>query len=204
MNKIPYLVIPWSDDEIASIKLHYSEPNGRRFLLENLNGRSEGSIDKMAIRLGLKSFRIWLRENLTVESILKNSTKDDKTGCIIWNGSGPKGYAGIYIGKHIYVHRLVYMLAHPSESLDGLGVLHKCDNPPCVNLEHLYAGTQAQNMLDITVRGRRKWSLTEKDIPVIRDRLAKGNTLLDIADDYDVAFTTISAIKRGITWTHVL
>ncbi len=76
--------------------------------------------------------------------------KVDKSGkCWIWRGSKLKtGYGRFHFaGKTITAHRISWMLAHGSIE-EGMHVLHKCDNPPCVNPDHLYIGTHTQNMQD--------------------------------------------------------
>lgn len=75
--------------------------------------------------------------------------------CLEWTGgkAGP-GYGYIHIGNGIqrYVHRISYQLAY-GDIPDGLVIRHKCDNPLCVNPEHLETGTHKENMRDSVERG---------------------------------------------------
>lgn len=76
-------------------------------------------------------------------------------GCWLWLGSRiPAGYGHIKVsGRTVMAHRVAFELTHgPIE--DGLWVLHRCDNPSCVNPAHLYTGDRAQNMKDAHERGR--------------------------------------------------
>jgi hypothetical protein len=59
-------------------------------------------------------------------------------------------------GKKIKVHRHVWQLARNRKLLEGYNVNHLCDNPKCVNPEHIYMGTQADNVLDMTAEGKAK------------------------------------------------
>jgi len=152
-----YIVQPWTEEEISFVRENYCAPRGRALVRKNLAHRSEGSIDKLAMRLGLKSFRISLRKTLTPEMLLSNTRIDPETGCRIWIGSGPRGYGGIMVGREKwYVHRLIYTLLYPEDDISKLNILHKCDNPPCINPKHLYAGTQSENIRDSWVRTRRR------------------------------------------------
>jgi hypothetical protein len=56
-------------------------------------------------------------------------------------------------GKLLYVHRVAWAVVN-GPILDGLQVLHKCDNPPCINVEHLFLGTNADNVRDKVSKGR--------------------------------------------------
>lgn len=76
-------------------------------------------------------------------------------GCWVWKGYPKIGYGQFRVnGKRYYTHRYSWII-HNGEIKDGLHVLHKCDNPRCVNPDHLFLGTQADNMRDMTEKGRR-------------------------------------------------
>lgn len=76
-------------------------------------------------------------------------------GCWLWTGPRDKDGYGIFHvdGKNIKAHRYSYEL-HRGPIPEGLWGLHKCDNPPCVRPDHLYAGTHIDNVNDAVERGR--------------------------------------------------
>lgn len=90
--------------------------------------------------------------------------KSDPDGCWIWTAStftDRNGYGKFNAAippvsnKTVYAHRFSYEMTN-GPIPDGLFVLHKCDNPPCVNPAHLHLGTQADNMREMVERGRTK------------------------------------------------
>lgn len=79
---------------------------------------------------------------------------DDATGCWVWTGAlSSRGYGVVYAhGRHIGAHRVALALAGVEPG--GMFVMHKCDNPPCVNPDHLSLGTPADNIRDSVQKGR--------------------------------------------------
>ena len=135
--------------------------------------------------------------------------------CIIWKGrKNEKGYGVIGIGKTKFsAHRLSWML-HNGKSPKKMFVCHKCDNPPCINPNHLFLGTASDNSKDAAMKGRmHKWNgerkgennpkakLSKSDVAKIRIRLKEGMMAKDIAGEFGVHRFTIGDIKRGTTWT---
>ena len=134
-------------------------------------------------------------------------------GCVVFNGHKDNcGYGRITKdGKLVRIHREVYKALNPNEELTGV-VMHSCDNPSCINWEHLSHGTQADNVADMVSKGRRvvvqgskqkEAKLTESDIPKIRLLLRNGHSCGMIARQYNVSDTAIRQIHVGKTWKHV-
>lgn len=136
-----------------------------------------------------------------------------ESGCHEWTGRlNAKGY-GVFRGENStwQAHRWIYKHTHGSIS-DGLYILHKCDNRKCVNPDHLYAGTQKDNMRDMWDKGRGykpkgskhfRSVFTEDDISRIRGLSAIGLKPKLITKIFNSKLGTITSIVRGVTWTHV-
>jgi hypothetical protein len=77
------------------------------------------------------------------------------TPCLEWQaGRDKNGYGKHWLaGKTVRAHRVAWELAH-GPIPDGMGVLHRCDNPPCVADEHLFLGTNQDNTADRDAKGR--------------------------------------------------
>ena len=74
--------------------------------------------------------------------------------CILWIGAKSGLYGQISVGGKLKrAHRVAWEKENGSIP-EGLYVLHHCDNPPCVNVDHLFLGTQADNMRDMSEKGR--------------------------------------------------
>ena len=78
-----------------------------------------------------------------------------ESGCWVWTGANNGlGYGVMRLGlKQVYAHRFSYE-QFVSPIPDGLCICHKCDNPRCVNPDHLFLGTQKDNMQDCSRKGR--------------------------------------------------
>ena len=75
-------------------------------------------------------------------------------GCWLWVGSINHRYGWLVVrGRKVRAHRFSYELAYGLIPV-GLLVLHRCDNPPCVRPDHLFVGTQTDNMQDMLRKGR--------------------------------------------------
>lgn len=81
--------------------------------------------------------------------------KGDPDECWEWIASRNQGGYGLFWYKyhHVGAHRIVWLLAY-GEIPSGLEVCHKCDNPSCVNPEHLFLGTRYDNVSDMYQKGR--------------------------------------------------
>lgn len=111
--------------------------------------------------------------------------------------------------KMIGAHRFSWTL-HYGPIPEGLFVLHRCDNPPCVRPDHLFLGTHAENMADMEAKGRRpvgerayQAKLTDADVVAIRNAADAGERHADIAKRYGTGRSHISQIAGGTTWTHI-
>ena len=132
-----------------------------------------------------------------------------KEGCWDWKGCiHHKGYApmNFYDNKQKNAH-IVSWILHRGKIPDGLFVLHKCDNRKCTNPDHLYLGTQRDNVRDreersLSIKGEKnpKAKLSTQDIPKIIQGLKEGFSQSKIARYFGVTQTTISRIKTGIGW----
>lgn len=135
-------------------------------------------------------------------------------GCWLWEGLVKKtGYG--FLAKRTTspiqaAHRLSWKL-HFGEIQDGLCVCHKCDNKLCVNPEHLFLGTAAENIYDCVKKGRhargeRRWSakLTVAQVLEIRSRHQSGSsTRRQLANEYGIGVTAIGKIVLRERWREV-
>jgi hypothetical protein len=144
--------------------------------------------------------------------------KVDKTpsGCWVWlSTKNTQGYGrfairvGPYKQRWYSAHRLVWEWVHGEEP--SLCVLHRCDNPSCVNPRHLFLGTHKDNARDRDRKGRARpprgtrngrAKLTESDVLDIRRRYVLGAGV-EIAARYGLSATHVQRIARGEAWAHV-
>lgn len=141
---------------------------------------------------------------VTRQTLIQFVSVNPATGCWEWKGTrAPTGYGRV--GAQ-YAHRFVFELFN-GPMADGAQCLHKCDNPCCVNPQHLYAGTAKDNCRDAIVRGRRGGGprFTASDVRTIRESLDSGSSSVQrIMSDYDVCYQTVMSVWRGNTYKDVL
>jgi hypothetical protein len=148
-------------------------------------------------------------------------------GCTEWAAHrSPQGYGRLAVdGAQLRAHRFAWELMR-GPIPDGLQVLHRCDNRACVNVEHLFLGTQKDNIVDMIAKGRDargdkngarsrperlprgeahgRAKLSAEDVMEIRSRCAGGESHSALAMRFGVGRATIGLIHRRQRWTHLL
>jgi hypothetical protein len=168
-----------------------------------------------------------LTMHFTQEAIERFWSYVQKTdGC--WEWTGPKfqsGYGILTIKRKMHRAHRASVVLHGGEIPNAMVVMHKCDNPGCVRPEHLTVGTVEENNRDRdrkgrtargeqsgqrlhperTARGSRQGlaKLTEDKVVELRRRAAGGEKLADLAIEFGVNKSTVSAAVSGQTWAHV-
>lgn len=133
------------------------------------------------------------------------------TGCWLWTGSVNRGgYGKTKVDrKHITAHRWSWIL-HKGDIPDGLHVLHRCDVPACVNPDHLFIGTNQDNVDDRQRKDRQgkfvpipKRVLTDEQVKEIR--MLKGTMkIVDIAKKFNIDHPRVSRIHNNKIYAHVI
>ena len=131
-------------------------------------------------------------------------------GCIEWQKSRRRfGYGQQWDSearKVVLAHRKAWRDVH-GPIPDGLCVLHKCDNPPCVNVDHLYLGTYKDNSRDKKERGREpdvvgeknpNCKLTDKQVGMMKRLRSRGWIQVRLARRFGVTQAHVSKILRGV------
>lgn len=161
-----------------------------------------------------------------MDKFFDNFTVDTETGCWIWTGRKRCGdYGSLYLnGKDHLAHRYSWKLFR-SEIPKGICVCHHCDNPPCVNPDHLFLGTHKENMEDRNrkqrcCQGERRSKLQLKTalkgekvhcsklkkedvLEILRLRTEDRLKIQEIANRYNVSHPTVQGILTGKYWTSV-
>lgn len=149
-------------------------------------------------------------DTIVREKLLARIATNAQTGCWEWTAAKDAyGYGAVYAwGKVRKAHRVSYEI-HKGPIPIGLDILHSCDNPGCLNPDHLSPGTDKDNAADRVSRGRqaREKSLPQtklSDSDVIAIRASSGVMQLELAKRYGVHPTLISHIRRNKVRRHLL
>lgn len=129
-------------------------------------------------------------------------------GCQIWFGRiDKKGYGRLSVeGKKALAHRLAWRLRH-GEIPSGIFVLHRCDTPACINVDHLFLGNNDDNVADMVSKNRQAVGtkngtskLTDAAVADIRSSQASG---LALAAKYGVSRELVYMVRSRRIWRHL-
>jgi len=137
---------------------------------------------------------------------------DVTPGCWNWTACTTKGYGVFQVSRGVSkrAHRVSYCL-YIGNIDDGMFVCHRCDNPLCVNPDHLFLGTHQDNMDDMISKGRKvsvgvrgeenkSAKLTE---PQVRLIFLDDRSSRTIAAHYGIGKTIVNNIKNKTKWSHL-
>lgn len=195
------------------IRLYQEEGFGCRPIGERF-GRSKDKIRKVLTEAGIQlraSGTAYLKTNPD-ERFWTHVEKSQN--CWNWKSrTSPFGHGMFSLAKNnaVFAHRYSWYLSN-GEIPDGMQVLHKCDNPRCVNPNHLFLGTQADNVNDMVSKGRAKGGvlkgsdnpkakLTEGQTEEIKDRYAQGENARSIYEEYKISKAHFYRIINGNAWS---
>lgn len=148
---------------------------------------------------------------MTKNGFLRNIWKD-KNGCWVWTASRFKnGYGQCRYQDQSKAHRVSWLI-HRGVIPKGVCVLHRCDNRPCVNPQHLFLGSQKDNMRDMILKGRDdkvkgvrhpQAKMTDKDIRQIRKLHKDGKTQRSLCRLFSISPGHMHGIIHRRYWKHV-
>jgi hypothetical protein len=134
------------------------------------------------------------------------------TECWVWTLAGNnRGYGAMWFdGLRQPAHRVSFEV-FVCDIPEGMQVLHRCDNRACVNPDHLFLGTAADNTADMYSKGRQyvyqvgdwRCKLTEDDVRKARRMRAEGKTYREIREHFGVSHKAVWDVVNGVSWTSV-
>lgn len=144
----------------------------------------------------------------TRERLEENYEPEPNSGCWIWTGGWklPHGYGRLTVGSMSLgtrrvdlAHRISYA-EFVGPIPDRLHVLHRCDNPPCINPQHLFLGTAADNITDMLMKRRVHSKVTWPQVDEIRQAAIAGESQVSIARRYGITQVSVGCIINEKTW----
>lgn len=125
------------------------------------------------------------------------------------------GYGRIcFGGKRMYAHRFAWFLRFGAMPARELKICHDCDSKSCVRYDHLFQGTQLENIRDARVKGRLignrtcgsvkpQAKITEETVRMLRSEYAKGVSIPKLSRKVGLSYASTYAAVIGKTWRHV-
>jgi len=168
-----------------------------------------------------------------IDRFRKNTLIDEQSGCHIWKLQvNHKGYGWFKENSsrnQVKAHRWIWVY-YNGDIPDGMFICHRCDNPRCVNPDHLFMGTVQDNRIDCVEKGRNRLSDEEKEIKariaalrfekvkpppyikkkgnkltketaaIVKSRILSGEHYAFVAADYSISPSYAHAIANGRGW----
>lgn len=136
-----------------------------------------------------------------------------RSRCWVWGAyCTPTGYGKFQLARvAVLAHRYAYSIAR-GPIVGGFHVLHKCDNPPCVNSKHLFLGTDRDNSDDKVAKGRAgarrgvthpRAKLSDEIVRTCREAYAEGVSAANLAERFGICLRGMWSVLAGRTWKHV-
>lgn len=150
-------------------------------------------------------------DSRTLQRFWSKVDKNGPNGCWCWLGSKTDGYGYFYAqGDVLRAHRFSWIL-EKGPIPNGLFVCHHCDNRPCVNPEHLFLGTNAENLADMARKGRavgppmhgEKNGATRLTNNQVFEMRRSGLSASELAIKHGIHYTTALLILTRKTWKNV-
>lgn len=142
------------------------------------------------------------------ERLLKHSHQVGE--CRIWHGCKVTGGYGMLTvrGRGRLAHHISWIEHHGGEPI-GYDFCHTCDTPACINPDHIWVGTTAENMADMAQKGRNRQPRGEAHnkakltVAQVREIYTADGNGPEISRRFGIDKSTVYSIKSGVTWAHV-
>lgn len=172
------------------------------------SGAPGGNVFHMGVMPTPIDVRFWRMVNKDGPTV-----REELGPCWEWQGfRNDSGYGRMVDWKtETLTHRISYEIATGEAIPEGMFVLHRCDNPPCLRPEHLFLGTAQDNMSDMVSKGRahtghlpsNTTKLTPAKVTEIRRKYQRGYTQCEIAAEFQISQSQVSSIVRRQNWRWV-
>lgn len=211
-----FFVLKNKNDYIAPRRLLYEHYNGKILGKQRLFSKCnvECCVNPKHFNCGTRKGNVLQIDKETIARFWNKVAPKDKHGCMDWLGTKQKSGHGTFndhtgTGRQVRAHRFSYIL-HFGEIPEGMCVLHKCDRGQCVAPDHLFLGTQDDNMKDMAKKKRSclgsrngQSKLTEKQVKEIRNINYSDMKRQEIADLYGITANHVTRLRASGRWNHL-